>query len=34
MDCKSNLKNVKQLIDNAPGNKGGAEMIIAYYNEQ
>lgn len=32
-DIKDNLKKVKSLIDNAPGNKGAAEMIIDFYKE-
>ena len=28
-----NMKQVQQMIDEAPGNKGGAEMIIAYANK-
>lgn len=32
-DIKNNLQKVKNLIDNAPGNEGGAEMIIDFYKE-
>ena len=32
-DIKDNLKKVKQLIDNAPGNKGAAEMIVECYEK-
>lgn len=32
-DMKDNLKKVKQLIDNAPGNKGAAEMLVAFYKQ-
>lgn len=30
---KGNLEKVKQLIENAPGNKGAAEMIIDFYQK-
>ncbi len=33
-DIKTNLTKVQNLIKEAPGNKGGAEMIIRYYTEQ
>lgn len=33
-DIKTNLAKVQRLIMEAPGNKGGAELIIRYYNEQ
>lgn len=33
-DIKTNLTNVQSLITEAPGNKGGAELIVRYYNEQ
>jgi len=32
-DIKNNLQKVKNLIDNAPGNEGGAEMIISFYKK-
>lgn len=28
---KDNLGKIKQLIDNAPGNKGAAEIVVEYY---
>lgn len=31
-EIKANIKSVQQLINEAPGNKGGAEMLIDYYN--
>ena len=33
-DIKTNLTKVQRLIAKAPGNKGGAEMVVRYYNEQ
>lgn len=33
-DIKTNLTKVQSLITEAPGNKGGAELIVRYYNEQ
>lgn len=33
-DIKNNLAKVQRLINEAPGNKGGAEMVIRYYSEQ
>jgi len=32
-DIKTNLAKVQRLITEAPGNKGGAELVIRYYNE-
>ena len=29
----NNMKQIQQSIQNAPGNQGGAEMIIKYYGE-
>ncbi len=31
-DITNNINHIKGLIDNAPGNSGGAKMIIDYYN--
>lgn len=31
-DIKDNIKQVRQLIEEAPGNKGGAKMIVEYFN--
>lgn len=33
-EIKNNLTKVQHLIGKAPGNKGGAEMIIEYYNNK
>ena len=33
-DIRSNLMNMQKLIRNAPGNKGGAEMILRFYQNQ
>lgn len=33
-DIKTNLTRVQRLITEAPGNKGGAELVVRYYNEQ
>ena len=33
-DIKTNLTRVQRLIAEAPGNKGGAEIVVQYYNEQ
>lgn len=33
-DIKTNLTKVQRLITKAPGNKGGAELVVRYYNEQ
>lgn len=33
-EIHSNLLKVQTLIQNAPGNKGGAEMILRYYQNQ
>ena len=33
-DIRSNLLNMQKLIRNAPGNKGGAEMILRFYQNQ
>ncbi len=33
-EIRSNLLNVQTLIQNAPGNKGGAEMILRFYQSQ
>ena len=33
-DIRSNLLKVQTLIQNAPGNKGGAEMILRFYQNQ
>ena len=33
-DIRSNLLNMQKLIQNAPGNKGGAEMILRFYQSQ
>lgn len=30
---KENLKNLYNIIEKAPGNKGGAQMILDYYNK-
>lgn len=32
-DIKNNLTRVQRLIEKAPGNKGGAELIIQHYSE-
>ena len=32
-NIKENLEKVQRLIEQAPGNKGGAEAVIRYYNE-
>ena len=32
-DIKTNLTKVQRLITKAPGNKGGAELVVRYYNE-
>lgn len=32
-EVTDNIKRVQGLIESAPGNKGGAEMIVKYYNE-
>ena len=32
-EIKNNMKKVQQLINEAPGNKGGAEMVIKYFNK-
>ena len=32
-NIKDNLIKVQKLIQEAPGNKGGAEMIIDYYKQ-
>ena len=31
-EIKNNMKKVQQLINEAPGNKGGAEMIMEYFD--
>ena len=31
-DIKKNIAAVQELIKNSPGNAGGAEIIIDYYN--
>ena len=33
-DIKSNLDKVQNLIRKSPGNKGGAEIIINYYENR
>lgn len=33
-DIKTNLTKLQSLITEAPGNKGGAELVVRYYNEQ
>jgi len=33
-DIKTNLTRVQRLVTEAPGNKGGAELVVRYYNEQ
>ena len=33
-DIQNNLVTVKKLINNAPGNRGGAEIIIDYYTKK
>lgn len=33
-NIRSNLLNIQTLIQNAPGNKGGAEMILRFYQSQ
>lgn len=33
-DIKSNLDKVQKLINESPGNKGGAEIIINYYENR
>ena len=33
-DIRSNLLNMQKLIQNARGNKGGAEMILRFYQNQ
>lgn len=30
-DIQDNIGRVQELIDKAPGNAGGAEMIVSYY---
>jgi len=30
-EIKKNMEMVQKLIQEAPGNKGGAEMIVGYY---
>ena len=32
-EVTDNIKRVQGLIESAPGNNGGAEMIVKYYNE-
>ena len=32
-EMKTNLANVRRLIADAPGNKGGAEFVIRYYKD-
>jgi len=31
---KKNMKKVQDLIKKAPGNKGGAEIIMDYYRSE
>lgn len=33
-DMKDNIAKVQKLIQQAPGNAGGAEMIVDYYKKQ
>ena len=33
-DIKTNLTRVQRLVAEARGNKGGAELVVRYYNEQ
>ena len=33
-EIRNNLHHVRNLIENAPGNKGGAEMILRFYDNQ
>lgn len=32
-EIKNNMKKLQKLINEAPGNKGGAEMVIEYFNK-
>ena len=32
-EIKNNMKKMQQLINEVPGNKGGAEMVIKYFNK-
>ena len=32
-DIKDNILDVRKLIDQAPGNQGGAKMIMDYYKQ-
>ena len=32
-DIKTNIKKVQELISKAPGNVGGAELLIQYYEK-
>ena len=32
-EIENQLENVQRLIENAPGNQGGAEIVIDYYQK-